>query len=123
MHISMIHCIEERLTSMVLEQLNSDDISCVDTEELGEVIDMIKDLAETKEKLYKANYYDSVVKAMNRETDKVPEDAHSEMIMSHPDEFTMKSLDMIRKAWANATPDTRKHMRSEVVKLSTEMVV
>lgn len=39
------------------------------------------------------------------------------------DEFTMKSLDMIRKAWANATPDTRKHMKSEVVKLSTEMVV
>lgn len=123
MHISMIHCIEDKLTSMVLDELEKNDPACIDTEELGEVIDMIKDLAETKEKLYKASYYDSVVKAMTRDEKDIPEDAHSEMIMSHPDEFTMKSLDMIRKAWANATPDTRKHMKSEVVKLSTEMVV
>lgn len=34
------------------------------TEELGEVIDMIKDLAEAEEKCWKACYYKSIVEAM-----------------------------------------------------------
>lgn len=36
----------------------------VDTHEAGEVVDMIKDLAETEEKCWKALYYKTVVKAM-----------------------------------------------------------
>lgn len=36
----------------------------VDTKEMGEAIDMIKDLAEAEEKMYKAAYYCSIVKAM-----------------------------------------------------------
>ena len=36
----------------------------VDTKELGEVIDMIKDLAETEEKCWKACYYKSIYEAM-----------------------------------------------------------
>ena len=48
--------IKERLVSCVEGEM-SKDLSCVNTEELGEVIDMIKDLEE-------AMYYCSVTKAM-----------------------------------------------------------
>ena len=37
----------------------------VDTHELGEVVDMIKDLAEAEEKCWKACYYKSIVEAMH----------------------------------------------------------
>lgn len=37
---------------------------CVDTKEMGEVIDMIKDLAEAEEKCVKAAYYHTVTAAM-----------------------------------------------------------
>lgn len=37
---------------------------CCNTEELGEVIDMIKDLAEAEKSCYEACYYKSVTKAM-----------------------------------------------------------
>lgn len=40
-------------------------IECVHTKEAGEVIDMIKDLAEAEEKLYKACYYKKIVEAMD----------------------------------------------------------
>lgn len=123
-HISKIHCIEDRLTDIVMEQLECDDISSVDTEELGEVIDMIKDLAETKKDLYKASYYDSVVKAMSRTPVAAASgDHHDAMLKEHPDDFTMKSVEMLRKAWGYATPDTRKHMKSEISKLATDMVI
>lgn len=39
-------------------------IENIDTKELGEVIDMIKDLYEAKEKLVKSCYYKSVIEAM-----------------------------------------------------------
>lgn len=47
--------VKESLMCMIESQLA--DLSCVDAEEMGEVIDMIKDLEE-------AEYYESVVKAM-----------------------------------------------------------
>lgn len=123
-HISKIHCIEDKLTEIVMEQLDTDDISSVSTAELGEVIDMIKDLAETKEELYKASYYDSVVKAMSRTpVEGASGDHHEAMLMEHPDDFATKSAEMLRKAWGYATPETRKHMKSIISKLDSDMVV
>lgn len=43
-----------------------DDMKEVNTEEAGEVIDMIKDLCEAKEKVAKTCYYKSIVKAMEK---------------------------------------------------------
>lgn len=51
----------------------------VDTHEAGEVVDMIKDLAETEEKCWKALYYKTVVKAMEE-----TEDAWDEEGMGYP---------------------------------------
>lgn len=42
---------------------------CVDTDEAGKVVDMIKDLAEAKKDCYKALYYESVVAAMHESED------------------------------------------------------
>lgn len=53
----------ERLTSMLENHLN-DDILSADTEEVGKVIDMIKDLGEAKEKAVKALYYEQIMEAM-----------------------------------------------------------
>lgn len=43
---------------------------CVNTHEMGAVVDMIKDLCEAEEKLYKACYYKSIVEAMDEEEEK-----------------------------------------------------
>lgn len=44
-------------------------LECVDTNEAGDVVDMIKDLAETEEKIWKACYYKTVIKAMHEQDD------------------------------------------------------
>lgn len=46
------------------------DLERVDTHEMGETIDMIKDLYEAKEKIAKACYYKSITKAMEEESGK-----------------------------------------------------
>lgn len=55
----------------------SSGVQNVNTHEAGEVIDMIKDLAEAEEKLWKGCYYKSIVKAMHEENEyleHMPED-------------------------------------------------
>ena len=42
--------------------------SCVDTKEMGEAIDMVKDLAEAEQACWSAAYYEQVVKAMEDQT-------------------------------------------------------
>ena len=53
--MEQLKMIKEKITSQVIDQMS--DLQNVNTKELGEVIDMIKDLAE-------AEYYCTVVKAM-----------------------------------------------------------
>lgn len=62
MHMEKLHTIEEALACLLEEQLS--DLECVDAEEMGEVVDMIKDIEEAK-------YYHQVVKAMEEST--IPE--------------------------------------------------
>lgn len=53
---------KETLVSALKSQLN--DISMADTKEVGEVVDMIKDLAEAEKYCFEACYYKSVIEAM-----------------------------------------------------------
>lgn len=50
MHIERIHKMIECLTEKTLCELDKG-VENVNTEEMGEVVDMIKDLAETRQKL------------------------------------------------------------------------
>ena len=53
----------EKLMDAVNHELDKG-IENVNAEELGETIDMIKDLYEAKEKMYKACYYKQIMEAM-----------------------------------------------------------
>lgn len=57
---------KDKLVSVMCEQLNMG-IQNVNTNEAGQVIDMIKDLAEAEEKCWKACYYKCIVEAMKEE--------------------------------------------------------
>lgn len=57
-----------KLTSAVTSEVEKG-LEHVDVTELGEVIDMIKDLAEAEKDCYKAVYYKTVTEAMEEESD------------------------------------------------------
>lgn len=64
---------KEKLTSWTKEELEKGK-DCVNTEEAGQVVDMIKDLAEAEEKCWKAAYYKAVVEAMDEHEDEIDVD-------------------------------------------------
>lgn len=68
MHKTKEHCEKlcelEKKLSCAFEGEMAKGVQCIDTHEAGEVTDMIKDLCEAEEKLWKACYYKSIVEAM-----------------------------------------------------------
>lgn len=69
MDISRIHDMKEILTEWAKEELCKGK-QCVCTKEMGEVIDMIKDLAEAEKCCYEAKQFKYIVKAMEEEQEK-----------------------------------------------------
>lgn len=65
-----IHQMKENLVSLMKAELAK---GCheVDTNEAGEVIDMIKDLAQVEKDCWKAEYYKTVTKAMEEHSDDI----------------------------------------------------
>lgn len=63
MKVAPISEMRETIVSWSKSELNKGK-DCVDTKEMGDATDMIKDLCEAEEKLYKAAYYCSVIEAM-----------------------------------------------------------
>lgn len=59
---------KKRLVDIVETELKGD-LAAIDAHELGEVVDMIKDLAEVEKLCHEACYYESVVEAMNEYDD------------------------------------------------------
>lgn len=68
MDIMRIHEMKETLTEWAKNELEKGK-ECVCTEEMGQVIDMIKDLASAEKDCYEAKYYKSIVEAMEEATE------------------------------------------------------
>lgn len=82
MHIERIHKMIEKLTECALREIEKG-IECVNTEEMGEVIDMIKDLSE-------AEYHARIAKAMEKEEEDEKEEEKYMLRMlkeEHGDEY------------------------------------
>lgn len=56
--------LKEKLLECFKAEVSSKGIECVDTEEAGKVVDMIKDLAEAEKECMEALYYQKVTEAM-----------------------------------------------------------
>lgn len=78
--------IKNILITATKEHLNGG-IQGVNTHEMGQVVDMIKDLCEAEEKVYKACYYKAVVEAMKEEEER--EEMLAKMGMSGNDNGRM----------------------------------
>lgn len=82
MHKKRIHEMLEKLTEAAHSEVMSKSIEHLDTQEMGHVADIIKDLCEAEEKCYKACYYKTIVEAM-KEEEEYEEHLLKQMIHEH----------------------------------------
>lgn len=99
--IDKICMIRRQLVMKVDDDIAERGLDRIDVQNLGEVIDMIKDLAVAEEKLRKADYYHRVTVAM---------DGGEQMRIKHPE-----LADAITRALQSADPHDREMIRGEVM--------
>ena len=108
----------------------------VNTHELGEVIDMIKDIDEAINYRHQAMYYGTIADGMNRpylrhdirgmmdddyrERDVWRHDSKSEHDKS-PEEKFESYQKSVKDIWSSATPELRAKMRTTLTKLVNDM--
>ena len=96
--------IEDILIDQAYEHMQNPEM--VNTHEMGEVIDMIKDIAEIKRNHHEACYYESVVEAMKNSSNDV--DVES-------------LVDSIKTLWLDADYDHKQKIKNNITGLMSEM--
>lgn len=91
-----------------LTKLSSGECICI--AELGETIDMIKDISEIKRNSYEAAYYHKHTSGQSQ---------GEETNISTMDSITAN----VRKMWKEATPEAKKTMKMALASLMSEMNV
>ena len=111
MHKKLVHEMLEDIVKAAHSEIKSKGISQVDTKEFGDVADVIKDLCEAEEKIYKACYYKSIVEAMEEE-DKKDELMLKMMIEEHGEAEGRAGYNRWRNSKGRFTPKGTGHERS-----------
>ncbi len=98
------------------------DMNRIDVKEIGELVDMVKDLAEAEEKCWEAAYYRSVASAMkessgyNMPNGSVRQGYDTRMRQGYADDMTEydKLIDQIGEHYRNLAPNERTTMKNKV---------
>lgn len=106
------------LIEFIEEYLLQEDLSDIDTDEAGKIIDMIKDLAATERYHAQTCYYRTVVDAMHE---------NSEEAMSYISEYSeaphksiTDPIETVKVIWTDADPALRTKIKQELTALLAE---
>lgn len=106
-----IHSMLEKMTEWVESEMTSKGKEHIDTKEMGEAIDMVKDLAEAEMYVWKKCYYESIVKAMEEE-DKKDELMLKMMVEEHGEAEGRAGYDRWRNSKGRFAPKGTGHETS-----------
>lgn len=96
-------------------------LSTINTHELGEVIDVIKDLYQAEKYNYESSYYESLIEPSGK-VNKSPyawDFIHDKTSNTDPRE----AMNTLREIWESSTPDSKIKMKTDLTKLLEEMVI
>lgn len=134
-----------QMSNVLVEALHGEltrGVECVDTEEVGEVSDIIKDLAQTQKYICEAEYYKHVIEAMQNGSDdrdnpyssayndyKIVKNhymkTHSIDDRNKMDKFAdvhiSKAIESIKEIWEDAEPMLKEEIRDNLSELLKEM--
>lgn len=112
--VNKIYEAKNRFLDLMDSKVEERGIDRVDLREMGDIADIVKDLAEAEEKCWKAEYYKAVTEAMetygNSYSGRISKASPSHEHRSEHDDAMEKLRDMLR----SANPDDRERLRNEV---------
>lgn len=112
--VNHIYELKNKIIDRIETDINQRGIDRINVNEMGELVDMVKDLAEAESSCWQAEYYKTITEEMKGGTQHQEEP----MVRSGYGETNINNKEVIeplRKAMKNATPNERAKLRSEVM--------
>ena len=111
-----ICAIKDKIVQRIDSEIMNRGMDRIDVEELGEMIDMVKDLAEAEDHCKQAKYYETVTKAMNQEDssyNKGFKTGYTSNLVSKPMDYH-ETLDSLRSMMEHMDPTDKEHLTTEL---------
>ena len=109
------------LKDMFLKRVDHDiserGIERIDVHEMGELVDIIKDLAEAEDYCWQAEYYRSITNAMDSKGARNDRTGYTHSVSGDVHVHHHEVIDPIMTAIKNAEPDERERLKSEIMSL------
>lgn len=123
--IYRIQCLREKIINLV-EMGLSMPVDSLDAEELGELVDMIKDLAEAEHHLcgYSETVgirYEDDYETARRHYHETRSIDDKQMMEDRAEEHVQKAIRDLREIWSDADPTMRQKIKNNVSTLMNEM--
>ena len=96
--------LKERFIQRIEDDIDSRGIDRINVIEMGDLVDIVKDLAEAENYWRQSEYYRSVVEAMDDASDR-----HDKEKIAY-----YNPIDPIKMAMQNASPEEREKLREEL---------
>lgn len=106
------------LIEFIEEYLLQEDLSNIDTDETGKIIDMIKDLAATERYHAQTCYYYTVVDAMHENSEEAM--GYISKYNKAPGKSITDPIETVKLIWTDADPTLRTKMKQELTALLAE---
>ena len=122
--VDKIYGLKNNFVELIGKKISDRGIDRIDVQEMGMLVDMVKDLAEAEEKCWKAEYYRKVVEEMKGGSSgtsgyMTPSGYSSQMVRSGYDSLNQRSgyhgddVENVRKMMHSITPEDRERLLRE----------
>ena len=111
--VDKIYTIKNRILDFIDEV---EDFGRVNANELGEFVDMVKDLAEAEKYCREASYYHSITDAMDESAKSRKEHSENSLMKSGNKSMSKDdALETLREEFRNLAPEERSAMKKRVL--------
>lgn len=115
--VDKIYELKNEFIKRIEHDLSERGVDRIDVKEMGELVDMVKDLAEAEDYCWQAEYYKSITKAMDSRSSEheVRSGYKTEIRPSHIDHSANHDvITPVRDAIQAAAPEERERLKSEI---------
>ena len=114
--VDRIYALKNQFIQRIERDIQERGLDRIDVNEMGELVDMVKDLAEAEESCWKATYYRLVSDGMQKGAVETKQ-ARAGYDTQQRHDYTSDTISKLSEEYRNLTPDERNQMRDRILSM------
>ena len=117
--VTEIYKLKNQFITLINQHIADRGIDRIDVKEMGELVDMVKDLAEAEKECWEASYYRAITNAMEGSSESSPTGRNGYgfggTVVVAPSDHTDSLVDQIGKEYQRLNPNEKMMMKNKIL--------